>query len=161
MNEIVDYLKDFIVVLTPIIVAILTYRSNKKSKREIKLEIEKMLSEKDADTSQMLQRVYAELDSQKQLSTWNNSFPQTEDYIKLAGTKRYGNICSISQLSNTLSTYIDNNDLSREEIQEIRSLVSRIELPQEEEELYPYEICHIIKYNKLVRKLESLLNSES
>ena len=55
-----DYLmaiKDILVVLSPIVVAYMSYRSNKKSKREIKQEIEKSLKEKDAETSQMLQKI--------------------------------------------------------------------------------------------------------
>ena len=61
-------LKEILLVLTPIIVAYFSYRSNKKSKNEVQQEIEKILQEKNAETSQILQKINAELDSQKQLA---------------------------------------------------------------------------------------------
>ncbi len=72
-------LKDILVILSPIIVAYISYRSNKKSKREIRQDIEKIVREKDAETTQILQRISAELESQKQLASWNNSLPQTNE----------------------------------------------------------------------------------
>lgn len=79
-------IKDVLVVLTPIVVACISYRSNKKSKKDIQQEVEKTIKEKDVETSQILQRISAELESQKQLAVWNNSLPQTNEYTSLAGT---------------------------------------------------------------------------
>ena len=62
MSEYLVALKDILVVLSPIIVAYISYRSNKKSRKDIQLEIEKSLKEKDAETSQLLQRIAAELE---------------------------------------------------------------------------------------------------
>ena len=76
-----EYLKDILVVLSPIVVAYISYRSNKKSREDIQLEIEKSLKEKNA-----------ELESQKQLASWNNSMPQVNEYTGLVGVERYGNI---------------------------------------------------------------------
>ena len=47
MSDYLTALKDVLVVLSPIIVAYISYRSNKKTKEDIRLEIEKSLKEKD------------------------------------------------------------------------------------------------------------------
>ena len=43
MSEYLTALKDVIIVLSPVIVAYLSYRSNKKTEEDIRLEIEKNL----------------------------------------------------------------------------------------------------------------------
>ena len=141
-------LKDIMIVLSPILIAYISYRSNKKTKREIQLEIEKSLKEKDAETSQIIQKIYAELESQKQIATWNNSLPQTNEYTQLAGTERYGNICSLTLLVNNINSYIDSNRLSLVELQEVKTLLNKVTLPLEEDKLYAYEVIYIINYNR-------------
>ena len=150
-------IKDILVILSPIVVAFISYRSNKKSKREIQQEIEKTVKEKDAETSQMLQRISAELESQKQLAVWNNSLPQTDEYTKLAGSERYGNICSISGLVSSIRSSIDSSSFSVEDLHELKKLLEKVKLPSDDQELYPYEIPHIIAYKKLVRDVDLLL----
>lgn len=150
-------IKDILVILSPIVVAFISYRSNKKSKREIQQEIEKTVKEKDAETSQMLQRISAKLESQKQLAVWNNSLPQTDEYTKLAGSERYGNICSISGLVSSIRSSIDSSSFSVEDLHELKKLLEKVKLPSDDQELYPYEIPHIIAYKKLVRDVDLLL----
>ncbi len=87
LTEIIEIIKDIVVVATPIVVAIITYRGNKKSKKDIQ-----------AETNQMLQKIYGELESQKQLISWQNSIPQTNEYQKLIGVKRCGNISTLTKL---------------------------------------------------------------
>ena len=65
MDAYITAIKDILVIATPIIVAIISYRSSKKTERDIRLELEKSLKEKDADTSQILTKINAELESQK------------------------------------------------------------------------------------------------
>ncbi len=157
MSEYLTALKDVLVVLSPIIVAYISYRSNKKTKNDIQQEIEKSLKEKDAETTQIIQKINAELESQKQIATWNNSLPQTEEYTKLAGAERYGNICQVTQLVNQINTYINSNTLSIEELKEIKELLGKVQLPLKEKQLYAYEIPHIIDYNKLIRNIDRLI----
>lgn len=159
MNEYLVALKDVLVILSPIVVAYISYRSNKKSKREIQQELNKSLKEKAAETSQMLQRISAELESQKQLATWNNSLPQTDEYTKLAGAKRYGNICSISGLADSLRSSIDRGDFTEEDLRELKKLLKKVDLPSEDQELYPYEIPYIVAYKKLIKEIDSLLQN--
>ena len=152
-------LKDVLVVLAPILIAYINYRSNKKTEKDIRLEIEKSLKEKDADTFQMVQKIYAELESQKQLTTWNNSWPQTEEYTRLAGAERYGNICSLADITNKIQFYINNNKLSVQELNEIKMLLEKVDLPLDSEHLYAYEVPFIIDYNKLIRTIDGLIQN--
>jgi len=152
-------IKDIMVVLAPIIVAFISYMSNKKSKEDIRLEIEKSLKVKDAETSQIIQKINAELESQKQLVSWNNSVPQTNAYTELAGTERYGNISALQDLICKINNYINTQNLSTEELEEIKSLLMKVNLPLEEDHLYPYEIPYIIDYKKLLRHIKDLILS--
>ena len=157
MDSYLIILKDILVVLSPIIVACISYKSNKKNRKDIKLEIEKNLKEKDAETSQIIQKINAELESQKQLASWNNSWPQTEKYTELAGIERYGNICSLTKLIDCINKYINNVSLSVEELNEIKTLLGKINLPLDEEILYTYEIPYIIDYKHLIRNIDTLI----
>ena len=157
MDNYLIALKDVLVVLAPILIAYINYRSNKKTEKDIRLEIEKNLKEKDADTFQMVQKIYAELESQKQLTAWNNSLTQTEEYTKLAGAERYGNICSLADLTNKIQFYINNNNLSVQELNEIKILLAKVDIPLDSEHLYAYEVPFIIEYNKLIKVIDGLI----
>ena len=159
MSDYLTALKDVLVVLSPIIVAYISYRNNKKTKKDIRLEIEKSLKEKDAETYQIIQKINAELESQKQIATWNNSLPQTNEYTQLAGAERYGNICSLTLLINNINSYIDSNSLSLVELQEVKTLLSKVVLPLEEEKLYAYEVIYIINYNRLIRRIDKMIDA--
>lgn len=159
MNEYLTALKDILIVLSPIIVSYISYRSNKKTKEDIRREIEKSLKEKDAETSQIIQKINAELESQKQISSWNNSLPQVNEYSSLAGPERYGNICSLSQLIPNLETYIKHPDISIVELKEMKKLLNKIKLPLDEDNLFTYEIPYIIDYKRLIRKINLLIQT--
>ena len=161
MSEYLTALKDIIVIFSPIVVAYISYKSNKKSRKEIQLEIENTLKEKDAETNQILQKMSAELENQKQLSVWNNSLPQTDKYAELAGTERYGNISGISALVNYVRTLLNNNDYTHDDLVELQKLLSKIKLPLDGEALFPYEIPYIISYKNLVRDIDHLLQEEN
>ena len=53
MDTFLTVLKDILVVLAPIVVAYISYRSNKKSHNDIKLEVERITKEKEAETKQI------------------------------------------------------------------------------------------------------------
>lgn len=95
MEVYITAIKDILVVVAPIIVAFLSYKSSKKTERDIRMEIEKSLKEKDAETAQMLAKINAELESQKMLTSWQNSLPQTEKYVEHIGIIRNSNVSSI------------------------------------------------------------------
>lgn len=132
--------------LSPILVA---YRSYKKSKREIKQELEKSLREKDAETTQILTKINAELESQKQMAVWNNSLPQTDKYIEEVGIKRYGNISGITELVSKINGVLENANISIDELRDIKGMLQKIKLPVDKENLYPYEIPSMISYKRI------------
>ena len=142
-------LKEILLVLTPIIVAYFSYRSNKKSKNEVQQEIEKILQEKKAETSQILQKINAELDS--------NSLPQTDEYMNLAGTERCGNISSLPAFITETNMFLSSNSYTQEDLLELKSLMERVVLPDDDQSIYPYEISRIIAFKKLKRDVHQLL----
>lgn len=157
MDNFITALKDILIVITPIVVAFISYRSNKKSKNEIRQEVEKSLKEKDAETSQILQKISAELESQKQLAVWNNSLPMTNDYTQLAGKERYGNISALSGMIESVYKSLEDKNYTADDLLELKAMLKRINLPNGDEPLYPYEIPILISYNKLVKYIDDLI----
>ena len=112
------------------------------------------MKEKNAETSQILAKINAELESQKQISSWQNSLPRTDQYVNQMDKIRYGNICALTDLTQKISTYVERNNLSLEELKEIRTMLLKIRLPTNESELYPFEIPIMIDFFKLLRTIE-------
>lgn len=159
-----EIIKDIAVVLIPSIASIVTCFINKKTKKDIQLELEKNLKEKDADTLQIIQRINAELESQKQLLSWNNSMPQVNEYTNIVGVERYGNIGALQDLNSKVRKFIETKSPTLEELKEIKELLLKVKLPQNEEHLFPHEVPLLIEYNKLVRDIDDrifALNSSS
>lgn len=161
MDAYLTVIKDFLVIASPIIVAYISYRSNKKTKRDIHLEIEKSLKEKNADTSQILAKINAELESQKQLISWNNSLPQKDKYVDKIDPIRYGNIAALPDLTYKISSYIEQYNLQLQELSNIHNMLLKIKLPLNEDELYPYEIPIIIDFLKLLHSIEEKMNTQN
>ena len=145
--------KDFLLVTSPIIIAYISYRTNRKSAKEIQLDIEKTLKEKDAETNQILTKINAELESQKELISWQHSQPHIEEI----GLKRYSNICNLPSLIAKINLILQHNNLKTNELEDIKSMLLKIDLPKSEEELYPYEIPILIEFNKLFHTIEQKL----
>lgn len=156
-----EIMKDIAVVLIPSVVSIITCVSNKKTKKDIQLELEKNLKEKDADTLQIIQKINAELESQKQLLSWNNSMPQVNEYTESVGVERYGNISGLSDLIEKVSNYINTQNPTFDELTEIKTMLLKINLPLNEEHLFPYEIPFLIDYNKLIKKIDEMIFSQN
>ena len=154
-----EIIKDIAVVLIPSGVSIITCIINKKTKKDIQLELEKNLKEKDADTLQIIQKINAELESQKQLSSWNNSMLQVNEYTKLSDVERHGNISGLLDLILKVRNYINTRTLTVDELTEIKNLLLKINLPLNEEHLFPYEIPNIIDYNKLIRDIDEMIST--
>ena len=144
METYITAIKDILVVVAPIVVAYISYRSNKKTTRDIRLELEKSLKEKDADTTQMLAKISAELESQKQIISWQNSLPRVDSYVNQMDQVRYGNISGLP-----------------EELKDIHSMLLKIKLPTNETELYPFEIPIIIDFQKMLHTIEEKISSKT
>ncbi len=141
--------------------AYISYRSSKKTKNDIHLELEKSLKEKNADTSQILAKINAELESQKQLISWNNSLPQKDKYVDQIEILRYGNIAGLPDLTFKVSSYIERNNLQLQELSDIHDMLLKIKLPLNEDELYPYEIPIIIDFLKLLHNIEEKMDNSN
>ena len=145
MKEYLIALKDILVISIPIIVAFISYKGSKKSQKDIKLEVERITKEKEAETKQILEKISAELESQKQLLSWQNSLPQTNEYTKLIETKRFGNISALPQLCQSIYVILNSNP-SLDALTELTRMLERIDLPGEDSELYPHEVSTLLSY---------------
>jgi len=145
MNTYLIAIKDVLVVLAPIVVAYISYRSSKKTQGDIKLEVERITKEKEAETKQILDKIGAELESQKQLMTWENSIPQTNEYSNQIGAKRFGNVSALPKLCQDVMAILNSNP-SVEIVNELNNLLDRIDLPNDEEELFPHEVPILFNY---------------
>lgn len=159
MDAYLTVIKDILVIISPIIVAYISYRSNKKTKLDIHLELEKSLKEKDADTSQILTKINAELESQKQIISWNNSLPKSDKYVEQIPIMRYGNIAGLTDLTLKIRHYVENNNLTLQELSDIHDMLLKIKLPLNEDELYPYEIPIMIDFLKSLHIIEEKINT--
>ena len=127
----------------------------------MKLELDKSLKEKDADTAQMLAKINAELESQKQLLSWQNSFPMVDNYVNQMDQIRYGNISGLPDLTRKVSNYITQNDLPLQELKDIYTMLRKINLPKNEEELYPFEIPVMIDFQKMLHTIETMIEKKT
>ena len=161
METYITAIKDILVIIAPIVIAYISYRSNKKTTHDIRLELEKSLKEKDADTTQMLTKINAELESQKQIISWQNSLPRVDCYVNQMDQIRYGNISALPDLTQKVTTYISRNDLPMEELKDIHAMLLKINLPTNETELYPFEIPIIIDFQKMLHTIEEKISSKT
>ena len=161
METYITAIKDILVIVAPIVIAYISYRSNKKTTHDIRLELEKSLKEKDADTTQMLTKINAELESQKQIISWQNSLPRVDCYVNQMDQIRYGNISALPDLTQKVTTYISRNDLPLEELKDIHAMLLKINLPTNETELYPFEIPIMIDFKKMLHTIEEKISSKT
>lgn len=159
--DIMDIIKNISTILTPIIVPLINWMSNKKTKKDIQLDLERTLKEKSADTNQILSKINAELESQKQLISWKNSWPKTDKYIEQIGLVRHGNMANLQQMTYAVIKYIQSNNLSRQELIEIKKMLLKINTPIDKDELYPYEIPIMIDFLKLLHLVDEKINKIS
>lgn len=163
MEAYITAIKDILVILVPIIVAFISYRSSKQSQKDIKLEVERITKEKEAETKQILEKIGAELESQKQLLSWQNSLPQTNEYTKLIDTKRFGNVSALPQLCQSINIILNSNP-SVEALTELLRMLDRIDLPNDDSELYPHEVPILLSYkiakNSIEMHLSRLVDKE-
>lgn len=160
MDQYLTVLKDVLIVLAPIIVAVISYFSNKKTRSDIKLEVEKITKEKEAETKQILDKIGAELESQKQLLSWQNSLPQTNDYTNLLDKKRFGHVSALPKLCQDINALL-NSQPTAETLVELNKMLDRIELPKDEEDLFPHEVPIILNYKMTRKAVDAYLQSIS
>ena len=149
-------IKDILVVVVPIIVAMISYRSSKKTQKDIKLEAERIAKEKEAETKQIVDKISAELKSQKELISWENSMPQTNDYTNLLGAKRFGHVAALNKLCQDIYQILPLCP-SVEMLTELNQMLDRIEMPKNDEELFPFEVPIILNYRMMRNRINEHL----
>lgn len=98
-------IKDIVLIAVPIITAYSTYRTNKKSKKELNDELEVRLKKQDNETTNQLKKMQKQLEVQNMQSSWETSILTTQKYIDEAGARRYGNVSSLTALVS--QTYVE------------------------------------------------------
>ena len=109
----------------------------------------------------MLTKINAELESQKQIISWQNSLPRVDCYVNQMDQIRYGNISALPDLTQKVTTYISRNDLPLEELKDIHAMLLKIKLPTNETELYPFEIPIMIDFKKMLHTIEEKISSKT
>ena len=62
-------------------------------------------------------------------------------------------------LVNKISAYIESNSLSLEELKEVKALLDKVDLPVDDSKLYAYEVTYIIEYNRMIRRIDKMIDS--
>ncbi len=150
--------KDILLIVMPIVsstvVAIISYRSNKKSNKEFNRDFDAKLKEKDADIANEIAKLNIEFNNKLYLHSFENSVATSDKYLSQIEITRHGNISNLSNATTKISSYISNNTLTIQELSSIKNLLEKIRLPFKEEELYPYEVPILIDYNKLLINID-------
>lgn len=106
----------------------------------------------------MIKKISAELSSQEHLISWQNSMPQTNEYLNGIDVKRRGNVSNLHNLVVQLEAWLVNYQPSRKELNDLSQMLGKITLPYNEEELFPYEIPILLEYRALVEKIGKLIS---
>lgn len=141
--------KDLIIIFTPIVSAILLYRQNKKSQKEMKIELENKLKQMDKET-----------ENQKEIKSWENSMPQTNKYMEHIGTVRQGNMANLIPVIEWIRKYIDKENVTIDELKNIKGMLLNVKVPLDHEEMYPYEIPIMINYKRIIKYLDEQIKNK-
>ena len=153
--EIIKIIKDLVLVLIPIITAVMQYKSNKKSRKEIMNELNARLIEKDKETSNEIQKMMVVLENHKQQTCWENSMEVTSEYLKeIIGTKRYSNVSYLQTLTTEIYNFLNSGHYNLKSLQELKRMLSRMQTPMNENELYPIEIINLFNYKQALKTLD-------
>ena len=126
-------IKDIVLITVPIITAYLTYRSNKKSKKELNDELEVRLREQDNETANEIKKMQKQMEVRNMESSWDSSTPTTQKYLEEVGHKRCGNVMNLQSLIPPVRWEVEQSyDLG--ELKMIREMLLKIELPFDEEQ---------------------------
>ena len=151
--------KDIVLLIIPIITTWLTYRTNKKSKKELNNELAVYLKKQDNATANEIKKMQKELDVQNMRSSWESSTPLTQKYMEEIVPLRVGNVMNLPNLISAIDQEIKKtNDLK--ELKFIKEMLLKIELPFEEEHLLPHELPNLIHFKKLLNYLDQKIEEK-
>ena len=153
MNFDMQTVKDIVLLIIPIITTWLTYRTNKKSKKELNNELAVYLKKQNNATANEIKKMQKELEVQNMRSSWESSTPLTQKYMEEIEPLRVGNVMNLPNLISAIDQEIKKtNDLK--ELKFIKEMLLKIELPFEEEHLLPHELPNLIHFKKLLNYLD-------
>ncbi len=159
MNFDMQTVKDIVLLIIPIITTWLTYRTNKKSKKELNNELAVYLKKQDNATANEIKKMQKELDVQNMRSSWESSTPLTQKYMEEIEPLRVGNVMNLPNLISAIDQEIKKtNDLK--ELKFIKEMLLKIELPFEEEHLLPHELPNLIHFKKLLNYLDQKIEEK-
>lgn len=159
MNFDMQTVKDIVLLIIPIITTWLTYRTNKKSKKELNNELAVYLKKQDNATANEIKKMQKELEVQNMRSSWESSTPLTQKYMEEIEPLRVGNVMNLPNLISAIDQEIKKtNDLK--ELKFIKEMLLKIELPFEEEHLLPHELPNLIHFKKLLNYLDQKIEEK-
>ena len=151
MNFDMQTVKDIMLLIIPVITTWLTYRTNKKSKKELNNELAVYLKKQDNATANEIKKMQKEVEVQNMRSSWESSTPLTQKYMEEIEPLRAGNVMNLPTLISAIDQEIkETNNLK--ELKFIKEMLLKIELPFEEEHLLPHELPNLIHFKKLLRQ---------
>ena len=131
MNFDMQTVKDIVLLIIPIITTWLTYRTNKKSKKELNNELAVYLKKQNNATANEIKKMQKELEVQNMRSSWESSTPLTQKYMEEIEPLRVGNVMNLPNLISAIDQEIKKtNDLK--ELKFIKEMLLKIELPFKE-----------------------------
>ncbi len=159
MNFDMQTVKDIVLLIIPIITTWLTYRTNKKSKKELNNELAVYLKKQNNATANEIKKMQKELEVQNMRSSWESSTPLTQKYMEEIEPLRVGNVMNLPNLISAIDQEIKKtNDLK--ELKFIKEMLLKIELPFEEEHLLPHELPNLIHFKKLLNYLDQKIEEK-
>lgn len=133
LNGVKDIILAVSGILVPISVAYINFKQNKKTKNDIENELYKLKTE--------------------------NLLKHCDEYNQMIGIKRLVNVGDVEILANNILNYLNTHpNMSLDELRSINNKIERIDLPNEDEELYPCEISSLLKVEELKRNISDRIN---
>lgn len=86
--------------------------------------------------------------------------PQTNEYLNILDKKRYGHISAIPKLCQDIDVVLQSTP-SAEMLIELNKMLDRIDLPKDNEELFPHEVVIILNYRSLRKNINKRLHQLS
>ena len=159
MNFDMQTVKDIMLLIIPVITTWLTYRTNKKSKKELNNELAVYLKKQDNATANEIKKMQKEVEVQNMRSGWESSTPLTQKYMEEIEPLRAGNVMNLPTLISAIDQEIkETNNLK--ELKFIKEMLLKIELPFEEEHLLPHELPNLIHFKKLLNYLDQKIEEK-
>ena len=106
MNFDMQTVKDIVLLIIPIITTWLTYRTNKKSKKELNNELAVYLKKQNNATANEIKKMQKELEVQNMRSSWESSTPLTQKYMEEIEPLRVGNVMNLPNLISAIDQEI-------------------------------------------------------